>query len=252
MLGGLLKSIGSSLGLAAPKPPVFAVPAALPGLQVPSAAALVEKAGVKLGPEAIGASRDASALLEHLLNEKQDMLAATQVLAHGLPPREGVKWAVDSCKRVESKLPPEARQAIMAADEFALVPNASNRALATATAEKVGLQSPAGLAAKAASLANVPDAPPIPGGEKLVPACVAGSVICAVALSAAKPAKPEVAKPTLVMPELPKAAAAAQLPPVAPLPGPGSPESARNANAFQPFIAAGLAIAAGVAAARSK
>jgi hypothetical protein len=253
MLGNLLKTIGSSVGLSAPEAPKFAVPDLLPAIQTPSAAELAEKAGLKM-PEGVTADsvKKPADLLKHLLNEKEDMLGATQAIAHGMPPKEGLKWAVDACKQVEAKLPPEGREAIMAADAFAFAPNAANRTAAAAAAAKAGMQSPAGLAAKAASMMDAPDAPPVPGSAKLVPTCVAGAVACAAALSKAKApkvpetVKTEVAKPILAELEAKKPSVEA-LAAVQPAPGPGSPQSARNANAFKPFIEAGLALAAGAA-----
>lgn len=251
MFGGILKAIGSAFGAAPPKAPAFDVPTTLPALGDTSAAALAEKVGLKLAADApVAKTNSAPELVSHLLNEKEDMLGATQALAHGLPPQDGVKWAVDSCKKIEDKLPPEGREAIAAADAFARMPNAANRAAAAAASAKAGLESPAGLAAKAASLAPATDAPAVPGADKVLPALISGAIVCAVALSAAKPkpkdAAAKAAEKTPPPPPAPANAAAAGAPPAPapPPPGPGSPESARNANAFKPFIEAGLALAA--------
>jgi hypothetical protein len=252
MLGGLIRSVGSSLGMKAPEAPKFEVPSALPGIKAPSAAALAEKAGLKVTPEMPAGPTDSpSKLIGHLLNEKEDMLGATQAIAHGLPPKEGVKWAVDSCKKVEGKLPAEGGEAVKAAEALTALPNAANRAAAAAAATKAGLQSPAGMAAKAASMLDVPDAPKIPGADKVIPALVIGTVASAASLSAKPPAKPGApVLPKLELPAMDPAkieamvADAAKQPPAPPPPGPGSPESARNAAVFKPFIDSGLALAA--------
>lgn len=244
MFSGLLKSVTSAVGLS-PEAPKFEVPSALPNFPGVTGAALAEKAGMHVPPNTsparIGAT---SQLLDLLLNQHQDMLGATRVIAHGLPQRDGVRWAVNSCRKVEVKLLPEQRAAIAAADAFANNPCAANRERAAAMSESVGMQNPAGLAAKAASLADVPDAPAIPGANQLVPTCVVGAVASAVALSskgAKSPAGSPVTKVSIPQPDLKMTAA------VPPPPGPGSPESARNASAFKPFIDDGLALAAGKA-----
>ncbi|MEO7700765.1 MAG: hypothetical protein ABIZ04_16205 [Opitutus sp.] len=235
--------------------PKFTVPAALPSLQVQSATALAAKAGVEFAPDAAkGAEKDQAAnLLNQLLNENKDMRGATQVIAHGLSPQDGVKWAVDACRKVETKLSPAEHEAMNAADAFALAPDPIRRAAAGVAAAKVGMQSPAGLAAKAASMVDVPGAAPVPGADQLVPLCVAGAVACAVALSAAKSSKkPDAVKPAPAPVDLPKVDAAKSAASPTPPPGPDSPESAKNASAAKPFIDAGLALAAGIAVANSK
>ncbi len=247
-----MKSVGSSLGMIAPAAPKFEVPSALPGIKAPSAAALAGKAGLKITPEMPAGPTDSpSKLIGHLLNEKEDMLGATQSIAHGLPPKESVKWAVESCRKVEGRLPAGDMDAVKAAEALTALPNAANRATAGAAAAKAGLQSPAGMAAKAASMLDVPDAPNIPGADKVIPALVTGTVASAASLSAKPPAKPGVPVPP--KPELPAmdaakvqelVDAAAKLPPAPLPPGPGSPESARNAAVFKPFIDSGLALAA--------
>lgn len=265
MIGGLFKSLGSSLGLSAPEAPKYEVPTTLPNLTTQSAAVVSEKAGLvpptsgsAPGGAPGGTTGTVAQLLDKQLNQDQDMLGATKTLAHGMPQKEGVKWAAESCKVVQDKLPPEQRQAIVAADEFALVPNASNRTKAAAAAAKVDPNSPAGMAAKAASLADVPDGPAVPGSKSLVPTLVVGTVSMCVA-TAAKPAKPAApTAPTLAVPQLQVPAAptlkvAAPAAPKAPAaPQPGTPEAARNASAYAPFIGIGLAIAAGVAIAKKK
>jgi hypothetical protein len=241
MLSGLFKSVTSAVGLS-PQAPKFGVPSALPNITATTGAALAEKAGLQMPAGTSLAPMGAPAgLIDELLNHNQDMLGATKVIAHGLPQRDGVRWAVTACRKIENKLPPKHREAIDAADAFATTPNAANRARAAAASESAGLQSPAGIAAKAASMADVPDAPAIPGGDQLVPTCVVGAVAGAVALS------PKAAKFTETLPDPKAATPQVELTQVAmpPPPGPGSPESARNTIAFKPFIDDGLALAAG-------
>jgi hypothetical protein len=176
------------------------------------------------------------------------MLGATQALAHGLSQRDAVAWAVDACRRVETRLPPEQREAITAAEAVGTTPSAINRASAATAAAKVGVEGPAGLAARAASLVDVADAPPVPGADTLLPTCVVGAVASAVSCSA-KPLKPprQAAIPTSATPVHPLNA----VDNIALPPAPGAQHKARNATAFKPFIDAGLALAAGAAPTRT-
>jgi hypothetical protein len=248
MFGTIMKSVGGALGLA-PRAPEFPVPGALPNLHVHTGADLVGRAGLMVASgRAEPAAQNPVALLDQLLNRDRDMLGATKVIAHGLSQRDGIAWAVGSCRRVEAKLSPGDREALAAADAWAKFPSAANRTRAAVAAERAGLQSPAGLAAKAASMADVPDAPTVPGGESLVPACVVGAVATAVALppklakTPEKPASPRPLPSTEINP--------ASLPVAPPPPGPDSPENIRNAIAFKPFIDDGLALAAGAPSAK--
>lgn len=243
MLGGFLKSMGGAFGLDA-KPPLFVVPSVLPNLQARTAADLVGKAGLTVPVGAPDpATQSPSQFFNHKLNTEQDMLGVTQGLAHGLPEKTGLQWATDSAKLVENKLPPAQKEALAAAQAFQARPCLANREAAALAAEKARPHGPGGLAAKAASLATVSDGPAIPGGDKLLPVCVAGAVVTAVALSPPSapklPEMPPVPKVELALPDLPQAPAAPALP------LPGSSLAAKNANAFKPFIDRGLALAAG-------
>ena len=243
MLGGFLKSVGGAFGLDI-KPPIFVVPSVLPNLQARTAADIVGKAGLTVPVGAPDpATQSPAQFLSHKLNTEQDMLGVTQGLAHGLPEKSGLQWATDSAKLVENKLPPAQKEALTAAQAFQTRPCLANREAAALAAEKAGPHGPGGLAAKAASFASVPDGPAIPGAGTLVPACVAGAVVTAVALSPPSapklPEMPPAPKMDLAAPTLPK-----QLAPTA-LPLPGSPAAVKNAAAFKPFIDRGLALAAG-------
>ena len=240
---GLLKSFGNAIGLA-PSAPEFDVSPTLPLLQARTAAALVAKAGLTVLPgEPDPAALTASQFLGYKLNVSQDMLGATQAIAHGLPESKGLQWATDSAKLVEHKLSPSQKNALAAAQAFQASPSLITRNGAAAAAEKAGPNGPGGLAAKAASLGSVPGAAPIPGAEKLLPVCVAGAVVTAVALSPSS--APKLSEtPTAPKLDIPLAAVPRQpLPPQA-LP-PGSAAAAKNVAAFKPFIDRGLALAAG-------
>ena len=242
MLGTLIKSVGGALGLA-PSMPAFNVPPTLPNLQARTAADLVAKAGLTPPAGAPAPSTQTVAqFLNHKLNTEHDMLGATQAIAHGLPQKAGLQWATDSAKRVENKLPPAQKSAIAAAEAFQSSPSPATRAAAAAAAESAGSHGPGGLAAKAASLAAVPGVASPPGGDQLLPVCVTGAVVTAVALSS--PRAPELPDaPTIPKLEINAPALVAQ--PAVPLPQPDSAAAAKNAAAFKPFIDRGLSLAAG-------
>jgi hypothetical protein len=243
VISGFVKSLTSAVGLA-PKPTVFDVPLSLSGMSETDARKLAHCADLQAGAEtAVGSTVSTSELLHVLLNQKQDMLGATRVLAHGLPEKRGLQWAADSAQVVDSKLPPPQKEALAAARGFQARPCLATRDAAALAAEKAGVHGPGGLAAKAASLASVPDGPAIAGGDKLFPVCVVGAVITAVALSPpSAPKLPEalpVRKADVALPDKPQAPAT----PV--LPAPGSSAALKSAAAFKPFIDRGLALAAG-------
>jgi hypothetical protein len=243
MLGSFLKSVGGVFGLDA-KPPLFVVPSVLPNLQVRTAADLAGKAGLAVPSGAPDpATQSPAQYLSWKLNTEQDMLGVTQGLAHGLPEKANLQWATDSARLVENKLPPAQKEALAAAQAFQARPSLITRQNAAMAAEKAGPHGPGGLAAKAASLASVPDGPAIPGAATLVPACVVGAVVTAVALSPPSvrklPEMPPAPRMEVAAPDLSK-----QFAPIA-APTAGSPAAIKNATAFKPFIDRGLALAAG-------
>lgn len=246
MFGKLFKSVGSALGVA-PEAPVFEVPATLPKIQAANAAELVAKAGLDVPPGAPNpATQTPAQFLGEKLNKEQDMLGATKAIAHGLPEKDGLKWATDSAKLVEAKLPPEQKEALAAAEAFNANPSLATREAAAAAADKAGMLGPGGLAAKAASVAQAPNAPVVEGGSKVLPSLVTGAVVLAASLSpkgakpiVEKPAEPKLALPEIEIPKTPAAPLKAVTPP------PGSEDAIKTANTFKPFIERGLQLAAG-------
>lgn len=242
-------TLAKAFGLGAPEAPVFKVPAALPKLGTVTTQELMEKAGVTAPVDVPDLARKSvSELLSVLLNQQQDMLGATKTLAQALPPKTGVKWAADSARAVEAKLPPEQKEAIRAADAFHEHPTAANRDAAAKASEKAGPAGPGGLAAQAASLCDVPDGPPIPGGATLVPTCVTGAVVLAASLSPPSITKmPEFkapAVPALGAVKIPSAPALAA-PTTLPVVPPNTPAAIKNAQTFKPLLDRGIELAAG-------
>jgi hypothetical protein len=129
-----------------------------------------------------------------------------QTLAHGLPDKEGVTWAVRSAEKVSVSLPPAELQALQAAKTWAGNPTSQNQAAAAAAAAKTNLQGPGALAAQAAAWAQSPISgtpasaatPPFP---RMTPHAVAGAVLLSAAIAAnprlavSKPAAPSLNVP---------------------------------------------------------
>jgi hypothetical protein len=235
MLSNLLKAVGIG------KAPEFVVPATLPKLGSLTSAELLKRAGLALPPGA-SPTMPVPELLSHVLNSRQDPVTATKLLANGLPQKEGVKWAADSARMVESKLPPLQKEALKAADAFDANPTAGTRDEARKRAKAAGPNGPGSLAAEAAGVSDVPGTEPVPERASVQPAMVAGAVM--VAASIAPPA-------VKVMPDFPVATAAPPLPdppskPLAPVPppDPGSSAAIKTCQTYKPFVDRGLALAA--------
>jgi len=242
----MFSSLAKVFGLGAPEAPVFKVPAALPKLQGATTKELMEKAGVTAPVEVPDLARKSvSELLSLLLNQQQDMLGATKTLAQALPQKTGVKWAADSARAVEAKLPPEQKEAIRAADAFHENPSAAKREAAAQAARKAGPAGPGGLAAQAASFCDVPDGPPVPGGATLVPTCVTGAVAMAASLSPASIAQMPEFAPPVVQATAPPSPPSSKVPSIPPTVSPHSPAAIKNGLAFKPFLDRGIELAAG-------
>ena len=126
-------------------------------------------------------------LLEALA-AKSYWIDAVRLLAHALPKREAVWWALVCARTAHgANPPPKIAAALQAAEKWVLDPSEENRRPAWPAAEAAEIGTPAGCAAVAAfwtggSLAP-PQAPVIPPGEFLTAQGVAGSVLLAAVLT---------------------------------------------------------------------
>lgn len=262
MLSFLAKKFGSSVGVTPPPAPTFAVPNALPKLSAKNGAELMKLGGFdKVAGAPDPATQSTAQFLKSALNERQDVVPATKALANGLPEKERLKWAIDSCEKVKDQLPEPEQRALIAAGDYFADPSPVNQELARRAAEQSGFKGPAGFTAKAASLSSLTPAKPLPPVAKaelakevapkapdVVGTLVAGAVMLAATMQLAKAAKPEPEKAAAApspAPEVKEIAKAAIPAPPAPKPAPGSKEAVQAAQAFKPFLEKGLALAAG-------
>jgi hypothetical protein len=123
-----------------------------------------------------------------LLLEKGHLLDAVRLLAHSLPKREAVWWALQCARQAHGANPaPPVAQALAATEKWVTDPKEENRRAAQAVAEAAGVGTPAGCAAMAAfwsggSLAP-PAAPVVPPPEHLTGHGAGCAVMLAAVLS---------------------------------------------------------------------
>ena len=117
---------------------------------------------------------------------------ATRLLAHLLPRREAVWWAL-SCARAAAGPAPTApiAESLAATERWILQPTDEHRREAMAAAERADLGSAAGMTGLAAFLSAgsiaPPEAPHTPPGEFLAAKAVAGAVVLATVAGAGSP-----------------------------------------------------------------
>lgn len=219
----------------------------------------------------INASPDAAALYqpgqspgEYLLalEQNQKPMESVNLLAHGMPEKDAVKWASESSKLVGDKLTPADQQAVMAADKWLANPTPENQAAAAQAAAATNGQGPGGWTAQAAAWAQ-PTAQGAQaasaGGGAAATGLAAGAAAGAVLLAAGlvdKPAMSDTPRPNMELPkaqlpklEVPKlndpAALVAPPPPEVPQAKPA--ENAAFAKKLKPFMDLGKKIASGAA-----
>jgi hypothetical protein len=121
------------------------------------------------------------------LIEAGELVDAVQFLAHSLPRREAVWWAVRATIGPASGGAEE--EALRAAEAWVIEPIEENRIVAQGTAEAAGYDTPAGCAAAAAAWSGgslaPPGAPVVPPGESLTAHGVAAAVMLAAVRSPA-------------------------------------------------------------------
>lgn len=221
------------------------VPAKLPAMTLPSAAAIAQAA--EPGAEALKLLTPQLTPPQYLaaLQEKQlgdDMI---KTLAHGLPDDAGVTWAAKCAEKVADKLPPSDQAAAQAALAWAKDPSDVTQAAAAAAATQADLKGPGAWAAQAAAWSK----PATPGLPRLAPPAISAAVLMAAAIQAFPklaapkpliPPLPDMVPPALeVPPPVAEALSAATIPAVPPK------VLAKTFASQQPFIAMGLDIASG-------
>jgi len=113
--------------------------------------------------------------------------AALRFLAHLLPKREAVWWCWVSARRALPEPTPEVKASLDATEKWIAQPTEEHRRGAMETAEKAGVDTPAGCAGLAAFLSGGSMAPPnvpvVPPGEHLTARAVVGALLLAAAVS---------------------------------------------------------------------
>jgi len=212
-------------------------PAPLTKITTPTAELLPK---LNASPEAQALYQPGQSPGEYLaaLEANKKPMESVNLLAHGMPEKDAVKWASESSKLVGDKLTPADQQAVMAADKWLANPTPENQAAAAQAAAATNGQGPGGWTAQAAAWAQP-----------------AGAVLLAAGL-VDKPAMPDTPRPGVEMPKapLPKlkvpklndpAALVAPPPPEVPQAKPA--ENAAFAKKLKPFLDLGKKIASGQA-----
>jgi hypothetical protein len=122
------------------------------------------------------------------LNDKKLPQDAIKFLAHALPKREAIWWALLCAKEVHGAKPAAPiAAALQATEKWITDPSEDNRRAAGATAEPAGYGTPAGCAAVSAFWSGgslgPPNTPVVPPGEFLTAHGVGGSVMLAAVLT---------------------------------------------------------------------
>ncbi|MBV9122957.1 MAG: hypothetical protein JO112_06355 [Planctomycetes bacterium] len=156
-------------------------PSALAGIKASEAAKLVP-----LSEEAKKLLQDDLTVLPYLELLMQNHLFQDGVhfLAHALPKREAIRWALECARGVVEPEPPAAvAQAFKVVEKWIQNPSEEHRRAALASAETVGVGTPAGCTAMAAFWSagslSPPNLPVVPPPENLTGRGVANAVLLA-------------------------------------------------------------------------
>jgi len=180
---------------AAPKFTPPPVPPSLPRIPEPSAAGILR--ACRLDPAALGLHTAGQTARDFLAALQAGELAADMIrfLAHGLAEREAVAWAVQAARMASAKMPQQELAAIAAAEAWVRNPAPDRQDAAARAALASGHQAPGGWAAQAAAWSSFGkmEQTPAPsarqgGGELQPPAgltahAVQGAVLLAVQLA---------------------------------------------------------------------
>jgi hypothetical protein len=121
--------------------------------------------------------------LEKLVAEKQHA-DAVKLLAHALPKREAVWWALQCAKEAAgSEPPPNVAAALAATEAWVSSPTEENRRATQPAYEAAELKTPAGCAALAAFMSGgsvaPPNVPSVPPGEYITAHAASGAIMMA-------------------------------------------------------------------------
>lgn len=197
-----------------------------------------------------------------VLEQNQKPMESVNLLAHGMPEKDAVRWASESSKMVGDKLTPADQKAVTAADNWIANPSPENQAAAAQAAAATNGQGPGGWTAQAAAWAQPagqaasagsPGSGAAGGGAAsgMAAAAAAGAVMLAAGL-VDQPAMPDTPRPNaglaqLKTPDQPQTPGTAA-PAVEAAPPQMKPaQAAAFAKKLKPFLDLGKKIAAGAA-----
>lgn len=238
-------------------------PAPLTKITKPTAELLPK---MNASPEAQALYQPGQSPAEYLqvLEKNKQPMESVNLLAHGMPEKDAVKWASESSKMVGDKLTPADKQAVAATDQWLANPTPENQAAAAQAANATNGAGPGGWAAQSAAWAQPASqgaqaGSAAAGGGGIAPGMAASAAAGAVLLAAGlvdKPAMADTPRPNANIPkmeipkaEIPKAPAAPEAPAASAPPPPkmAAADAAAFSKKLKPFLELGKKIASGAA-----
>lgn len=184
---------------------------------------------------------------EYFQTLEKNKLPVDQVhfLAHGLPDKDGICWACQSCRLTAPKLSMPEMDALVHTEGWLKNPLPDLRGSISASLGKVDFTGPASWAAQAAMWVGMPAVPGLPA-VNLVAAAVAGAILLAAGLKigAAMPPIPMPKIPIPTGPPTPEFLAKLKLPQVAIPPIPVL-DQLKLVKPLLPFLDIGKGVAGG-------
>ena len=173
----------------------------LPKIPAPTAAEIAAQS--KPSPEGKALLTPGMTPAQHLQALEKNKLSVDSVhlLAHGLPAKDSICWACQSCRLVGPKLSAPEMDALKLTEGWLRNPMADLLASIAAAVLKVDFTGPASWAAQAALWTKPPPVPGMPA-MNLVAAAVIGAILLAAGLKIG-PAMPPIPKPKLQLPMTP-------------------------------------------------
>ncbi len=187
----------------APQPAVPTVPAELPRIAARTAGEICKVCKPGDAAKKLLKPQETPSQFLSALQEKHLSAEMVKVIAHGLPDREGVAWAVQCAEKVAGTLPAPDALAMRAAQAWVKSPTAENQAAAAAAFERTDKQGPGAWAAQAVAWAGEGTPKPPAEDGKPMPRLTPDAVVMAVLLSSTIQARPEFARRQLPAMQMP-------------------------------------------------
>jgi hypothetical protein len=212
----------------------------LPKITAPTAAEVCEKSKPSPQGKALLQPKMTPPQYLHTLEKNKLPVDSVHFLAHGMPEKDSICWACQSCRVVGPKLSMPEMDALKLTEAWLKNPLPDLHGGILGCLGKVDFTGPAGWAAQAAAWVKMPGMPP-----GLVAAAVAGAILLAAGLKIG-PAMPQFPQPKMALPMLPLAPEMMLklLTPLLPVPIPVL-DQAKLVKLLFPFIDLGKGVAAG-------